>query len=447
MSEISCGRCQPIGATLDETGVNFSIYSEHATGVELLLFDSDSAPEPSQVLVLDPEVNKSFHFWHCHVRGIQPGQIYAYRIDGPHDPSGRGLRFNRNKVLIDPYALGNVNTVWDRGSAVGPNDNVATSMRSVVIDPCDYDWEGDQPLNIPLADTVMYEMHVKGFTASPTSGCKHPGTFAGVIEKIPYLKSLGITAVELLPIFDFDETQVLRMDPDGKPVGNYWGYDPYAHWAPQSSYCVRPHLGNHLSEFRDMVKELHKAGIEVILDVVFNHTSEGNEHGPTISFRGQANEAYYHLFPYDQQYYMDYSGCGNTFNANHPLVTKYIVECLEYWVTEQHVDGFRFDLGSVLTRGPDGAEMSVPPALWNIELSRILQDTKLIAEAWDAGGLYEVGHFPGKRWCEWNGPYPPLRQGRLGPGGEGRHPHRRQRGSVRAQRGTGDQQHQLHHLP
>ncbi len=403
--EVSIGVAQPLGATCTANGVNFSIYSEHATGVTLLLFDSHQARTPAHEIVLNALDHKSFHFWHCHVAGVGPGQVYAYRMDGPFDPSGTGLRFNRNKVLIDPYALGNTNSLWDRYSAVGPEDNVATSMRSVVIDPTAYDWEGDRPLNIPLSETVIYEMHVRGFTKSPSSNVRHPGTFSGVIEKIPYLKSLGVTAVELLPIFDFDETQILRVGPSGQLLTNYWGYDPYGHWAPQSSFCVSPHLGAHLNEFRNMVKALHRAGIEVILDVVFNHTTEGNQNGPTISFRGQANEAYYMLSPADPQYYLDFSGCGNSFNANHPVVTKYIVECLEYWVTEHHVDGFRFDLGAVLSRGPDGAEMAAPPALWNIELSRVLWDTKMIAEAWDPGGLYEVGRFPGERWPQWNGPF------------------------------------------
>jgi len=403
--KVSAGSAQPLGATLTGDGVNFSVYSEHASSIELLLFDSEEAAEPSRVLTLDPEINKSFHFWHIHVPGIRPGQLYAYRADGPSDTSASGLRFNRNKVLIDPYALGNVNNLWDRNSGLGTGDNVTTSMRSVVINPDDYDWEDDQPLNIPLADSVIYEMHVRGFTKSPTSGVANPGTFAGVAEQIPYLKGLGITAVELLPVYDFDEHQVLKNAPDGTPLRNYWGYDPYGHFAPQSSYCVDPTMGSHLREFRDMVKALHKAGIEVILDVVYNHTGEGNQNGPVISFRGFANEAYYHLVPQDKQYYMDYSGCGNTFNANHPVVTKYIIESLEYWVSEMHVDGFRFDLGSVLSRGPDGGPMSVPPVLWNIELSRVLSDTKVIAEAWDAGGLYQVGRFPGERWCEWNGPY------------------------------------------
>jgi len=402
---VTAGRAQPLGATVDGDGVNFSVYSEYAWSVQLLLFADDAAPQPHTVIDLDPSANKSFHFWHVRVTGVGPGQIYAYRMDGPKDTSQSGCRFNPNKVLIDPYALGNVNTVWNRGNAVGPADNVETSMRSMVLDPDDYDWEDDEFPDVPMADTVIYEMHVRGFTRSPTSNVAHPGTFRGVVEKIPYLKSLGVTAIELLPIFDFDESQVLRDAPDGTPLRNYWGYDPYGHFAPQSSYCVEPEEGAHLREFRDMVKALHKEGIEVILDVVYNHTSEGNQNGPTISFRGQANEAYYHLVPSDRQYYMDYSGCGNTFNANHPVVTKYIIESLEYWVSECHVDGFRFDLGSVLSRGPGGAPMDVPPVLWNIELSRVLSETKVIAEAWDAGGLYQVGRFPGERWCEWNGPY------------------------------------------
>ena len=405
--KVTGGRAQPLGATVDSdgAGVNFSIYSEYATVVELLLFDDHDAPQPEQVIRLDAANNKSFHFWHVHVAGIGAGQVYAYRMDGPTNTSQSGCRFNPNKVLIDPYALGNVNTLWDRAKAVGPEDNVTCSMRSVVLDPDDYDWDDDQFPNYRMADSVIYEVHVRGFTQSPTSGVAHPGTFRGLVEKIPYLQGLGVTAVELLPIFDFDESQVLRAGLDGAPLRNYWGYDPYGHFAPQSSYCDEPGEGSHLREFRDMVKALHKAGIEVILDVVYNHTSEGNQYGPTISFRGQSNEAYYHLVQKDKQYYMDYSGCGNTFNANHPVVTKYIIESLEYWVSECHVDGFRFDLGSVLSRGPDGAPMSVPPVLWNIELSRILSETKVIAEAWDAGGLYQVGRFPGKRWAEWNGPY------------------------------------------
>ncbi|KQV15318.1 glycogen debranching protein [Kitasatospora sp. Root187] len=403
--EVGPGRPQPLGATLDATGVNFAVYSEHATQVELLLFDRYDALAPSQVIRLDPDHHRSYHFWHCRVEGLTVGQTYAYRMDGPHHTKDSGSRFNPRKVLLDPYARANVNSLWERVRAIGPEDNCAYSMRSMVVDLDGYDWEGDEPLRTPLADSVIYEVHVGGLTASPTSRVTHPGTFTGVVEKIPYLKELGVTAVELLPVFDFDERQVLRTGPNGAPLHNYWGYDPFGFFAPHTGYCSDACECTHITEFRDMVKALHKAGIEVILDVVFNHTSEGNEHGPTISFRGQANETYYHLWPQDRRHYMDFTGCGNAINANHPAVAKFIIECLEYWVTEHHVDGFRFDLASELSRGAEGYEMDVPPVLWGIELSGILSETKIIAEPWDGGGLYQVGRFPGKRWSQWNGPY------------------------------------------
>jgi glycogen operon protein len=371
--------------------------------VELLLFAAHDAPEPFQVIRLDPSVNKSFHFWHVFVRGLEAGAHYAYRVDGPFDP-GAGHRFNKNKVLIDPYARGNTNSVWKRASACGPDDNIASSMRSVVIDTAGYDWEDDRPLNRPMQDTIIYEMHVRGFTQSPTSPVRHPGTFLGIIEKIPYLKDLGVTAVELLPVFDFDETAVLR-EVNGRSLANYWGYSTLGFFAPQSAYCVSPECGSHLREFRDMVKALHRAEIEVILDVVFNHTDEGNQLGPTFSFRGIDNRTHYFLVPWDLKYYMDFSGCGNTFNCNHPIAQKLIVECLRYWVNEAHVDGFRFDEGSILSRGEDGMPSVHPPVVWQIELDDELADTKVIAEAWDAAGLYQIGHFPGDRWAEWNGRY------------------------------------------
>jgi glycogen operon protein len=297
---VESGTPHPLGASPGPEGVNFSLFSGNATGVELLLFATHNAPEPFQVIPFDPCVNKSFHFWHVFVRGLKAGTHYAYRVDGPYNPAA-GHRFNKNKVLIDPYARGNTNSIWKRASACGPDENLPTSMRSVVIDTSGYDWEGDRPLNRPMQDTIIYEMHVRGFTKSPSSGVQHPGTFAGIVEKIPYLKDLGVTAVELLPVFDFDETAVLR-EVGGRALTNYWGYSTSGFFAPQSSYCVSPDTGSHLREFRDMVKAMHQAGIEVILDVVFNHTDEGNHLGPTFSFRGIDNRSHYFLVPWDLQY-------------------------------------------------------------------------------------------------------------------------------------------------
>lgn len=383
-------------------GVNFSVFSEHATAIELLLFNDHNDTEPFQIIALDPTVNKTFHFWHVFIENAKPGLHYAIRVDGPNDP-GAGHRFDREKVLIEPYSKGNNKTLWKRGDACKPGDNLATSLRSVVIDTHGYDWEGDQPLNRPLNETVIYELHVGGFTRSPSASAKQPGTFAGVIEKIPYLKALGITAVELLPIFEFDDTETREFE--GKALTNYWGYSTMSYFAPHSGYCIDPEVGQHVREFRDMVKALHKAGIEVILDVVFNHTDEGNHEGPTFSFKGIDNSIYYYLSPLDKRYYYDYTGCGNTFNCNHRISEKFIIECLKYWVQEMHVDGFRFDEASVLSRGEDGAPVKYPQVLWDIDLDDDLADTKVIAEAWDAAGLYQIGYFPGYRWGEWNGRY------------------------------------------
>ncbi len=398
------GTPHPLGASIQDGGVNFAIFSQHATGVTLLLFDKHDDAEPLQTIILDPEVNKTFHFWHIFVESLKPGIHYAFRIDGPYDPS-QGFRYNQNKVLIDPYSKGNTNNLWDRANACDMADNLQTSLRSVVIDSNDYNWEGDQPLRRAMSESVIYEMHVGGFTKHKSSGVGNPGKFKGVIEKIPHLQKLGVTAVELLPVFEFDDEEVLRSGVDGKPLYNYWGYSTVSFFAPHRGYCIEPETGMHLNEFRDMVKALHKAGIEIILDVVFNHTSEGNHQGPTINFKGFDNEIYYFLVPNDKQYYMDYSGCGNTLNCNHPIVQKMILECLEFWVDEMHVDGFRFDEGSILSRGQDGIPMEYPPVIWSIELSEILADTKIIAEAWDAAGCYQIGYFPGFRWAEWNGKY------------------------------------------
>ena len=399
--QVEEGSPHPLGATVQPGGVNFSLYSAGATGIELLLFDNHDSLQPLQTIPLIPSRNKTFHFWHVFVKDLNAGAHYAFRVTGPSVPES-GLRYNRNKVLIDPYARGNTKALWRRADACNDSDNVSTSMRSVIIDPEQYDWEGDKPLNRPIEDTIVYEMHVRGFTKSPTSDVQHPGSFLGIIEKIPYLKELGITAVELLPIFDFDETAAVRTV-EGKSLWNFWGYSTIGYFAPHSAYCVRPEEGMHLNEFRDAVKALHKAGIEVILDVVFNHTDEGNHLGPTFCFRGIDNRSYYFLVPSGLRYYMDYSGCGNTFNCNHPIAQKLIVECLRYWTKEAHVDGFRFDEGSILSRGEDGAPCLHPPLVWQVELDEDLMDTKLIAEAWDAAGLYQIGHFPGDRWGEWNG--------------------------------------------
>jgi isoamylase len=404
--QAEAGRSHPLGAVVDAHGANFSLYASDASAVTLLLFDAHDSAEPVAAIELDPKINRSFQLWHVYVRGAAPGLHYAYRVDGPADVSVSGHRYNPRKVLVDPYARGLTTTLWDRARACDADDNQDCSMRCALIDTGSYDWEGDQPLNRPMSETVIYEMHVGGFTKSPTSRVQNPGTFAGIAEKIPYLKDLGVTAVELMPIFAFDESAVGGSAPDGTPLTDYWGYNPLGFFSPHPAYCQSPAEGSHINDFRDLVKALHRAGIEVILDVVFNHTSEGNHRGPTISFKGLANESYYHLVPQDKQYYMDYSGCGNTVDCNHPVTEKLIKDCLEFWVSEMHVDGFRFDEGSVLSRGPDGAPMAYPPLLWGIELAEKLADVKIIAEAWDAGGLYQVGSFPGgSRWSVWNGRY------------------------------------------
>ena len=398
---VEAGSPHPVGATPSPSGVNFSLASASATGVELLLFSAHDSLEPFETIRFDPYVNKTFHIWHAFVRDLKPGVHYAYRVEGYSDSPGQ--RFNRNKVLIDPYARANSHSLWDRGNACTPEDNLKTSMRSLVVDLSGYDWEGDKPLNHPMEETIIYEAHVRGFTQSSTSGVRSPGTFAGLVEKIPYLRDLGITAVELLPIFDFDTSEARVLD--GQLLRDFWGYSTVGYFALQSSYCCEPESGGQLREFRDMVKAMHKAGIEVILDVVFNHTDEGNHQGPTYCFKGIDNRSYYLLVPWAMQYFMDFSGCGNTFNCNHPLVAKLVMDCLRYWVRETHVDGFRFDEGSILSRGEDGEPAIHPPLVWGIELDETLADTKLIAEAWDAAGLYQIGHFPGDRWAEWNGRY------------------------------------------
>lgn len=394
---VAPSRSAPLGASVVEGGVNFSLFSRTATKVELLLFDREDDATPAQVIPIDPVTNRTYHYWHQFVPGLKSGQLYAYRVAGPMDPS-RGLRFDQEKVLLDPYGKSVViPSTYDRAAAGMPGDNTATAMKNAVVDGSEYDWEEDQPLCRPASRTIIYEMHVRGFTQNPNSNvdAKKRGTYAGVIEKIPYLKDLGITAVELLPVFQFDAFDA----PLGKT--NYWGYAPIAFFAPHAAYSSdRSPLGP-INEFRDMVKALHSSGIEVILDVVFNHTAEGNERGPTLSLRGIDNTAYYILER--GQWYANYTGCGNTLNANHPIVRRMIVDSLKYWVREMHVDGFRFDLASILSRDGRGYPLPNPPVLWDIESDPELAGTKLLAEAWDAAGLYQVGSFVGDAWREWNG--------------------------------------------
>ena len=397
---INVGRSYPLGAILVPGGVNFSVYSRGASEIELLFFDREDDGRAARVVRMDPAANRTYHYWHVFVPAIQAGQIYGFRVHGPSDPEN-GLRFDGSKLLLDPYSRAVVvPKSYNRDAAAMDGDSGLTAMKSVVVDPGRYDWEGDTPLNRPSARTIIYEMHVRGFTVHPSSGVseKKRGMYAGLIEKIPYLQQLGITAVELLPVFQFDAQDC----PLGKV--NYWGYAPVSFFAPHQAYSSRQDPLGVIDEFRDMVKALHRAGIEVILDVVFNHTAEGDHRGPTLCYRGFDNSTYY-ILEQDRSRYANFSGTGNTLNANHPVVRRMIVDSLRYWVGEMHVDGFRFDLASILARDSSGNVMSNPTVLCDIESDPALAGTKIIAEAWDAAGLYQVGSFVGDSWKEWNGKF------------------------------------------
>ena len=398
MLEQSKGQSSPLGATVSADGTNFSVYSKHAKRIELLLFDCVDDAQPKRAIPIDPATNRTYHYWHAFVPAVKAGQIYGYRVDGAFDPQS-GMRFDPAKVLLDPYGRAAVVPKnYSRDAARIKGDNAANAIKSVVTDPRTYDWQGDAPLKTPSSRTIVYEMHVRGFTRHPSSGLaeRKRGTFAGLVEKIPYLKQLGVTAVELMPVFQFD--------PQDAPSGqvNYWGYAPVSFFAPHQAYSSRQDPLGPLDEFRDMVKALHQAGIEVILDVVFNHTAEGKHDGPTLGFRGLDNLTYY-ILERDRACYANYSGTGNTLNTNHPIVRRMILDSLRYWVKEMHVDGFRFDLAAILERDESGQLMPNPPVLWDIESDPELAGTKLIAEAWDAAGLYKVGSFIGDSWKEWNG--------------------------------------------
>ena len=394
------GYCYPLGATIYDQGVNFSIFSKNAASMELLLFDHVDDPAPARVIRLQSKENRTFYYWHTFVQGVGVGQIYAYRAHGPFIPR-KGNRFDGKKILLDPYgkALA-APKYYDRIAGFHPGDNTASAMKSVVANAGDYDWEGDEPLSRPYAQTVIYEMHVGGFTKHESSNlpANLRGTYKGLVEKIPYLQELGITAVELLPVFQFDEQDA--------PAGhrNYWGYSPVSFFVPHSGYCSSEDPLSPMNEFRDMVKALHRAGIEVVLDVVYNHTAEGGDNGPTFSLKGLDNDVYY-ILKDDRAQYANYSGTGNTINASNTIVRRLILDSLHYWVEEMHVDGFRFDLASILSRGESGQLFANPPTLWDIESDPKLASTKLIAEAWDAAGLYQVGSFIGDRWTEWNGQF------------------------------------------
>lgn len=392
-----------MGASLFRGGINFALFSKHATDVVLVLFDEFD--ETQVEIPLDPRVNRTGDVWHALVRnydgdphyGWRMRTSYGWRLDRQPNDNPLVHRFDPSKLLLCPYATAIVGAgEWGLHSA--------NPVRRCLITDSDFDWQLDQPLNIPLAASVIYELHVRGFTRDPSSGVAKPGTFLGLTEKIPYLKDLGITAVELLPVNEFEEADTDRWNPKlGTSLLNLWGYQPIAFFAPNTSYADNPNDGSVVNEFKEMVRCFHAAGIEVILDVVFNHTSEGDERGPTRSFRGIDNATYYIIDPVTGRY-ANFSGCGNTMNCNHPVVRKMISDCLQYWVTDMHVDGFRFDLASILGRGRTGEVLANPPLLEELASEPVLANTKLIAEAWDAAGLYQVGTFPSwGRWAEWNG--------------------------------------------
>jgi isoamylase len=424
--ETSPGKPLPFGATPGShriqhggeyervDGTQFAVFSRHATAVSLLLFDMPEEAVPRAEIELDPRLNCTGDVWHVFVHGVGPGQLYLWRVDGPYEPK-MGHRFNRNKLLLDPYTKAVTgNFTWNLADAHGydpssdlkdlsfsKTSDVAGMPKCIVISD-DFDWQGDKPLNYPLRFSVIYETHVRGLTSHRSSPVEHPGTFRGIVEMIPHFKELGITSLELLPVQEFDELEIERSNPvTGERLQNYWGYSTLSFFAPKGRYSSSGSLGQQVTEFKEMVRELHEAGIEVILDVVFNHTAEKDEMGSTLCFRGLDNSIYYMLDD-DKRFYKNFTGCGNTLNCNHPIVRTLILECLRYWVMEMHVDGFRFDLGSVLGRDRQGRLLENPPILERIAEEPVLRHTKIIAEAWDAAGAYQVGWFPGGRWAEWN---------------------------------------------
>lgn len=405
----------PLGTRVWGDGINFSVFSRHATRIWLELYDAPADGLPQHRLELSSPEHRTGDLWHIWVEGLGPGQLYGYRADGPYEPA-EGHRFNPKRLLLDPYARALTHLDdWDFRKAQGydasateqdlsfsTKDNAATTPKCVVTES-KTGWEPQRPLRHSWADTIIYELHVRGYTMHPSADVDHPGTYRGLIEKIPYLKDLGVTAVELMPVQEFNEHELVRTNPyTGERLRNYWGYNPAAFMAPNGFYANDGCCGEQVEEFRDMVRAFHEADIEVILDVVFNHTAEGDELGPTISWRGLDNSIYY-LLEEDRRFYRDYTGTGNTVKADHPVVRDLILDALRYWVVEMHVDGFRFDLASVLGRDEEGALLADPPLLERIAHDPVLRNVKIIAEAWDAAGAYQVGSFYVGRWSEWNG--------------------------------------------
>ncbi|NWF68730.1 MAG: glycogen debranching protein GlgX [Chloroflexi bacterium] len=390
----------PFGATLVPGGVNFSVFSRYATACTLVLFNKDESAALAEIPF--PEDFRIGNVFCMIVFGLEVEKLeYGFRMDGPCSPH-EGHRFDYRHILLDPYAK----AISGRDTWAENNDpaNPYQFRGRLVFD--DFDWEGDRPLETPIEDLVIYEMHVRGFTRHPSSAVKHPGTFAALREKIPYLKELGINCVELMPICEFDELEYQeRLNPEtGVPLVNYWGYSSVGFFAPKSGFAATGKFGMQVDEFKTLVKELHRNGIEIILDVVFNHTAEGDERGATISFRGIDNKTYYMLTPDGR--YLNFSGTGNTMNCNNPIVRSMVIDCLRHWAAQYHIDGFRFDLASILGRDQDGHPLRNPPLLETMAYDPVLAKCKLIAEAWDAGGLYQVGSFPAYgRWAEWNGKY------------------------------------------
>ncbi|MBP3771662.1 MAG: glycogen debranching protein GlgX [Treponema sp.] len=399
------GRPMKLGTLVTPQGVYFTVFSRNAKKIFLELYNSAEDAVPYHTVELNPETNRTGDLWHVFVEGLKPGDLYLYRVDGPFAPS-KGHRFDKNQSLFDPRAKAFTEGSVFKYMLPGKDKYMERFPKCVIVNDDDYDWEDDKPLAIPLEKSIIYEMHLKGFTASPSSEVEHPGTYRGLIEKIPYLQSLGISAVELLPVMEFDEYENTNVNPrTGARMKNYWGYSTIGFFAPKYSYSSDKTPGGCVREFKDMVKALHSVGIEVILDVVFNHTAEGNENGISLNFRGFDNKIFYHLVPDHKEYYMNFSGCGNAVNANHPVVQDFIIDCLHYWVLEMHVDGFRFDLASELCRDEKGCICDNAPLTKRIAEDSVLRNTKIIAEPWDCGGGYQIGNFPGGRWCEWNDHY------------------------------------------